>query len=278
LIEGTFDDAWLRDGIDTGEALVVDIMIGFGDISPPTPANALYALGAGLVLYHPVELPLSGAKTLVVFGGDPNRRDYLSITLRLILAHIAGIESFAGAYPPAVLAVELVEEIPGVSCGTIIQPPFEGAAGLIRLEPVCVDEGILVHEMGHLVVGGGPVWFDEGVADLVMLHQLTREGTYLSLPVSGKIDLRGPRAFPTLQSKDSYTLQQGALGAKLLAEVYRTMGIEAMSAALQEIGRLPRLREAREPQLIVDIIVGHAPEETRADVQALIEERIDFRR
>jgi hypothetical protein len=126
------------------------------------------------------------------------------------------------------------------------------------------------HELTHVFAGSGPIWFSEGIADLVVFHLTGRNGNYFTFPATGKIK----PSYHLRRFKDhppDYR-EQGALGARLLVDMYKIVGADQTFAVLKKIiaEDLPR-----EDPLLQELFIAGSPDSLKPRINTLFSERFE---
>jgi hypothetical protein len=260
---------WFADGIDEKEIAVINAGAALSSANQGKATELIRGLDRDVFLYDKLALPASGEKVLIVTAASRELENRLLPALDLVKQWAARVESFAGPYTPRYVVVS-VAELSGELCGTGSGQDVD-VPGVLTLDLDCLQDRTVVHELAHIFVGTGPTWFTEGVADLVVLHVTGRIGSYQARPSSGRIELNFRRGAGGVGSPEY--LNQGGLGAKLMAEAYRLLGAQGMTLA---IGQMTKVEWPREGQALLDVLVASAPDELRPRLNQLIAERFQL--
>jgi hypothetical protein len=254
ILEEAERGAWYKDGLDAAESelLAAVFALGLGN-SVKEPMAMLEAVAAGRYVTERVTLPLSGEKGIVVVGRSLQAESRLADALALVTRYLPEVEAIAGPYTPRYVVAQVVD-LDANLCGQgVPQAGNNGSQddrpGVIRLKPSCVIANTTVHELAHVFVGIGPVWFTEGVADLIALRLTRQNGGHLARRVEGKIELEWSAAPGTPRYVD-----QGALGAQFLVAADKLIGPDAMNAAIRELSVSAVKR--RTGQLVLDTLIS----------------------
>jgi hypothetical protein len=181
------------------------------------------------------------------------------------------VENFAGPYIPQYVLLS-VEEPSETVCGTA-QSDKGDVPGFVSLYLGCLEDATVIHELAHIFVGSGPIWFTEGIADLVVYHLTGESGSYLGHQATGLIDIRARRQVGAVGVDPSPEYQnQGALGAKLLLDVYQLLGPELTSGVIKEItsGKWPK-----EGPVLARLFRDGTPAEVLPRITTLFDERFE---
>ena len=271
----TFDDAvllatkapWFQDGLDEKEATVINAAADLSGRNQPKALKLIEGLQSNSFLYESVHLPLSGEKVLIVTAAPGQTEAQIAPALGLVKRWMVDVEGLSGPYNPQYVLVS-IEELNAL-CGTGSGQGAE-VPGFITLHIGCVTDATVVHELTHVFVGTGPIWFSEGIADLFVYHLTGRNGNYFAFPASGKIKV----SYHLRRFKDypSDYREQGALGAKLLVDVYKTIGADQTFAILKQIiaQDLPR-----EDPLLQEQFIAGTPDSLKPKVTSLFSERFE---
>lgn len=263
------ESSWFMDGLDEKEHVVVNAAGALFSRNQERALQLIAGLESDAFLYENVTLTVSGEKTLIVTASAVDLGGQLQPALDLVKRWMQGVEDFAGPYAPQYVLVSVVERSETV-CGTT-QAERGDVPGFVSLHVGCVEDGTVVHELAHIFVGTGPIWFSEGIADLAVLHLTGQSGNYLDRPADGLIDVRARRERG--EEGDEPTpdyLNQGSLGAKFLRDVYELLGSERTSGVIKEItsGNYPK-----EGPLLLRLFLDGTPAESLSAMNALLEER-----
>ncbi len=271
----TFDDVvlqamtkpWFQDAIDEKEATVFNAAADLSGRNQPKALKLVEGLESNVFVYETVQLPMSGEKTLIVTAAPGALEAQVAPALALVKRWMVDVEGLAGPYNPRYVLVS-IEELTAL-CGTGSAQGIE-VPGFVTLHIGCVTESTVVHELTHVFVGSGPIWFSEGIAEVFVYHLTGRTGNYLGFPAEGKIKinyrLRRTEGYPP-----DYR-EQGALGAKLLIEVYRLIGPDETFNIIRQViaDDLPR-----EGPLLRDQILSGTPDNLKPKLSALFAERFE---
>lgn len=271
----TFDDLvlhstkkpWFQDGVDEKEAAVLDAAADLSGRNQSKAIKLVEALESNVFLYESVNLPLSGEKTLIVTAAAGTFEVQIAPALGLVKRWMVEVEALSGPYSPKYILVS-IEELNSL-CGT-------GSAGrgdipgFVTLDVACVSDSTVIHELAHVFVGSGPIWFSEGIADLFVLHLTGRNGNYLATQASGKIKLS--YHLSRFEDYPPDYREQGALGARLLADIYRLNGPEQTFAIVRQIiaDALPR-----EGPLLQEQVLAGTPDNLKPRLTSFYAERFE---
>jgi len=271
----TFDDLvlasakkpWFQDGLDEKEAAVLNAAAALSGRNHAKAIKLVEGLESDVFLYENVSLPLSGEKTLIITAAPGVFEAQISPALALVKRWIIEVEALSGPYSPRYILVS-IEDLNSL-CGTGSGGRGD-IPGFVTLDIACVSDSTVIHELAHVFVGSGPIWFAEGIADVYVLHLTGRNGNYLAFQASGKVKI----SYHHSRSQDyppDYR-EQGALGAKLLADVYRLIGPDQTFTIVRQIiaDTLPR-----EGPLLRDLFLAGTPDNLKSRLTALYTERFE---
>jgi hypothetical protein len=259
---------WFVDGIDETEIAVLAAASAMSGRDQEGANQLVMDLQDGSFSQHALALNASGEKVLILTTASRDLLPELEAALPLMEQWAQPVEDFGGFYEPRYVVVALEEESDDL-CGTAVSHRGD-VPGVISLRSGCVDHITAIHEIAHLMIGSGPIWFAEGIADLAVLHLTGESSSYLARDAAGLIQLRG-----RWQAGEDFTsayFDQGALGARLLARIYQLIGPDKMSAIVSEVasGKYPQ-----EGDVILKLILDGTPEELQPQVMSLLEENFD---
>jgi hypothetical protein len=274
ILERAQAGAWYQDGVDAAEFELLRATLALAQANrPEEPLVMLDAIETGRYITERIVLPRSGDKGIVVVGGSRQAEAQLAEAMSLLRRYLAEVDAVAGGYSPRYIVAQVVD-LNRELCGQGVPQAgpngaFEDLPGVVRLKPSCVRASTTVHELAHVFVGIGPVWFTEGVADLISMRITKQNGGYFGRKVQGLIELELRAGTAAPQYAD-----QGALGAQLLVAVDALIGPEAMNEAIRELSAGTQKR--RTGRLVLDTIMAHTPDEKKERLEALFRERIDY--
>lgn len=267
---------WYQDGVNEREFLLLGFL---GD------ANRNYRLNGGA--FDLPSVVVDGSSGPIKFTGfDPNRQirvlqnylyDYVQLKDKGILivvssdnpqiqrSHVEGVinmakqytsridEVIGGEYPYSYMHFHI--DINPVSSN--VRGPNISLDTNRFLQPTYfIHESIHTFEPPH--PNRYPVWFSEGVAELVTFHLIGNRCCY---PTTGT-KIRLEAAAGTL-AREQYSIE-GGNGYGFLREVYNAIGSVNMLESVQEI--FPNRKSG---QQILEIILGHTPDEKKDIVRGI---------
>ena len=257
---------WFTDGLDEKEAVVLNAAGALSGRGQDKAIQLVKGLDANFFASETLSLPVSGEKTFIVTTPSGDMQSQLQPALALVERWMVAVEDFVGVYKPQYVLVAVEELAPSV-CGTGTSQ-LEDVPGFVTLNIRCIQDTTVVHELAHIFIGAGPVWFREGAADLVVYHVTGKSGGYLSRSASGKAE---PSAVIKLEPGSPEYVNQGAIGADLLLEVYRLIGAERTSSVLKKIssGEWPR-----ETPILTRLFLDATPDESKQAMNSIFANRI----
>lgn len=218
MLERLRDEGWFEDGISQYEASLLGIL------------NNLVAVEEQIAIledgnHQPVEL---ASRTIaVVYAGD--EPELQAEAHAIIEEWMPQVEAFVGEFRPVGLIVDLTQRPEVGACHAGGNAGFRpGHIGLPL--PFCFQAGVLIHELAHVFIGGRyPVWFSEGVAEMVAYHFTGARSGYEG--GVGRIELEG--SYPVF-SQAYY--DQASAGSDFLEAVYDLAGPDETSSLIRDVG------------------------------------------
>jgi hypothetical protein len=210
-------------------------------------------------LYEFSELPETGEVAVVIAGGDEATA---RAALRLVIANMPIVETFAGPYDSRGLLIDLR---PGIvtNCHSIsvLDIPRVNLAS-----QGCVSQMVVTHELTHAFVDTrSPTWFTEGIAEMLTFELTGRRSGYQGYKGIINTDRR---VNSSLNSPDY--ISQSSLGADFLIQVYKMLGRDNASAFVRKLAH--RTVTGHE---ILDAVREQTPPEQKAALETLIKAHFD---
>jgi hypothetical protein len=176
-------------------------------------------------------------------------------------------EFFGGRYPYSYLNVEVNVDV---------DVDFSQGPNIALNTRDKERASVVVHEIAHVYdTFGGPVWFVEGIAEVVTSRLTDNSSSGYARAANGAkvhLDARGGLMRDGLTITIGEYNAEAGNGALLLQEIANTIGDDRFRAAVQEI-----LRARRTGRQILDIFMEQAPADKKGELQAVFDARVEYR-